>query len=93
MIRINYKKHKDRDIWFTKNYLTGKKIVQGTIIHRDKDHKFQVIINDLNVGELLYEQLCEDFAHAKRIVKNMFKLYGVGIDDEVRKKLDLEKKV
>jgi len=86
MTRIKYRKHPDRDIYFTKQYLTGNKLVHGTIISRDD--RYQVIINDLNEGVLLYEQLCASFNSAKKVVKNKFKSLGVDIADEVRKKID-----
>lgn len=87
MTRIKYKKHPDRNIYFTKQFLAGKKLVNATIINRDTDNRFQVIVHDLNDGIIIYEQLCVSFASAKRVVKNKFKEVGVEIADEVRKKL------
>lgn len=88
MTRISYRKHPERNIYFTKHFPAGTKVLHATIINRENDDRFQVIINDINAGVLVYEQLCSSFVSAKRIVKNMFKTLGVDLKDEVRKKLD-----
>lgn len=86
MTRIKYQKHHDRNIYFTKQYLAGNKILHATIIN--KDDKYQVIVNDMNAGVMLYEQLCASFNSAKRVVKNQFKIHGLDIASEVRKKIE-----
>ena len=87
MIRITYKKHPRKNIYFTKNMIAGNKAVYGTIINRDSDGKFQCIVTDLSEGNVIYNQLCETFASSKRVIKNKFKELGVVIYDEVRKKI------
>lgn len=88
MTRITYRKHADRDIYYSKTYMAGKMLLHATIIHKEDTHKFQVIINDLVDGVLVYEQLCTDYAMAKRVVKNKFKQLGVKLEDEIRKKVE-----
>ena len=88
MTRIKYTKHSDRNIYFSKQYLAGNKILHATIINKEGDTRYQVIVNDMNEGVLLYEQLCASFNSAKRVVKNQFKLHGLNIADEIRKKIE-----
>lgn len=88
MTRIKYRKHHEKNIYFTKQYMAGTKIVHATIINRENDNRYQVIVNDINEGVLLYEQLCASFESAKRVVKNQFILHGVDIKAEVRKKIE-----
>ena len=90
MTRITYKKHPERDIYFSKQFHAGKMLLHATIIHKEDTHKFQVIINDLADGIMVYEQLCQDYNMAKRVVKNKFKFLGVKFDDEVKKKIDVD---
>lgn len=92
MKRIRYRKHEDRPIYFSNQYLAGTKLLSATIINRsdqDVSSGYQVIINDLNKGELVYEQLCISFLSAKKVVKNKFIQLGVKVEDEVRKKIDV----
>lgn len=90
MKRIRYKRNIDRPIYYSGQYLAGKKILHATIIHReDGDNPgYQVIINDLDQGILLYDELCKSYEKAKKVVKEKFKEYGLKIDDEVRKKVE-----
>lgn len=84
--RITYKRHPERNIWFSKQFQAGNKIVNATIINREGDGNFQVIIHDLNAGIILYEQLTQTMTAAKRVVKNKFKEVGVTLLDEIRGK-------
>lgn len=90
MTRIIYRKHPEREIYFTKQYPAGNKILHATIINKvnEETDRYQVIINDMNQGVLLYEQLCASFESAKRVVKNQFILQGVDIKSEIRKKIE-----
>lgn len=90
MKRIKYRKHRDRDIYFTKQLVAGAKAINATIINRSQqvdNSGFQIIIHDLTDGVILYEELCKSFDKAKKVIKSKFKELGVKIDDEVRKKV------